>query len=112
MSIYSENYTKVMCGYNKILACIDSVETREQLECIPIMVENWINLADTYCDHIYYDKTNKHRKKDSSKLGEAVKEMFDDLKSSYEQCISSFEPEEYEGIFKPVKIKGLQEYSK
>ena len=109
MSLYSENYKKMMDGYNKIVNCIASVEYMEQLECIPNMTDAWIVLVDKYCDEIYYDKSNKNRKKDAPQFGEAGKEMFESLKSIYQQKLQEFLPEEYEGNFKPIRVKNLSE---
>ena len=109
MSLYSENYKKMMDGYTKILSCIHSVETVDQLECIPNMVDSWIALVDKYCDSIYYDKTNKFRKKHASQLGEAGKEMFDAMKTIYQNRLVELTPEEYDGVIKPTRIKGFQE---
>lgn len=109
MNLYSENYKKMMDGYSKILDCINSVETLEQLESIPNMVDSWLTLVDHYCDEVYWDKTNKSRKKDAPRLGDAGKEMFEAIKSLYQQRLQELSPREYEGVFKPIHVKGFQE---
>jgi len=109
MSMYSESYAKILNGYNKISACIESTETQEQLTCITNMVESWVSLADKYCTAVYRDKTNKNRRKDSNALGEVCVGMFEDLKGQYQERLQGFTPEEYEATFTPKRIKGLAE---
>ena len=109
--MYGINYKKMMDGYNKINTTIESVQTPEQLECIPRMIESWVNLMDKYCDQIYADKANKTRKKDTNVFAESGSGMFNDLVKNYQQKQQEFGPNEYEGVFKPVRVKGLPEIS-
>jgi hypothetical protein len=109
MSTYSENYKKVMDGYTKIYNTIVSVEVFEQLECIPNMVDNWINLIDRYCDEVYYDKTNRSRKADAHSLGNMGRQMFQELKQLYQGRLQALQPREYEGGFKPCRVKSIAE---
>ena len=109
MSKYSENYNKVYAGYVKIQACIDSCKTIDQLDVIETLVNNWVNLINQYCDEVYrYDKKGK---KWADQLGEAGRGMFDDIKELYQATLESFKEREYVGVFKPVRIKSLQEYA-
>lgn len=109
MSTYSKNYKKVTDGYNKILDCIKSSEYLEQLECIPTMIESWLGCVDVYCDEIFFDRSNRHRKKDADKLAESSVSMFEELKSTLQLTMKTLTPEEYDGVFKPVRVKGLNE---
>ena len=109
MSLFSEHYKQMMDGYNKILSCIDSVEIMSQLECIPNMIDSWICLVDHYCDEIYYDKSNKSRKSDASRLGDSAKEMYESMKFLFQQRFGELSPEEYEGKWHPVKVSGFDE---
>jgi len=111
MSTYSENYQKLLDGYNKIQYTIDSVEELEQLECVSKMADGWVSLADKWAEQVYLDKSNKNRKKDTTRFIEAGKEMFEDIHGLYQQKIQELQPIEYEDTFKPVRIKGLQEYA-
>ena len=109
MSLYSENYSRIMDGYNKILDTIKSVEQLEQLECIPNMIDNWIKLVDKYCNDVFYDKTNPNRKKDAPRLGEVGMKMFEVMKQLYQDRVEELTPPEYNGLFKPKRVKSLQE---
>lgn len=117
MSVFTENYQKLQEGYNKILACIDSLNDEDQLNYINNMTNNWINLADMYCDQVYNDKSGGWkwtRKKNANALGDAVKTMFDDINNKFrakgeELLQNSLYTKEYEGKFKPVRIKNLSE---
>ena len=109
MSKYSENYTKVYEGYTKILACIESCETINQLNVIETLVNNWVNLLDFYCDEVY--RCDKHGWKLADQLGDAGKGMFDDIKEVYQMNLESFQELPYEGGFAPIRIKSIQEYA-
>lgn len=109
MSIFSENYKKLNDGFIKINACIETAQAPEHMTVIAKMIQSWLGLADAYCDDVYFDKTNRHRKTDADRLGNAVKEMFDELNSTFTEQMSAFTPEDYEASFKPVRIKGLHE---
>lgn len=109
MSLYSENYTKMTIGYNKINATISSVETNEQLECIPRLIESWVNLVDKYCDEVFNDKISSTHKKDASRLGETCSVMFEELKAQYQLKREELTPEEYKEVFKPKRVKSIVE---
>ena len=111
MSIFSENYRKIIDGYYKISATINSINSQEHLACIPQMVENWVNMADTYCDQIYNDRSNRHRKKDANRLGDVCKIMFDDLSNMHQQKFQEFAQSEYTGVYPLKKINGLETYT-
>ena len=109
MSTYSEKYQKMIAGYNKIISCIDSIEYPEHLECVPTIVENWVNLLETYEDNIYRDRRNRNRKKDAERFAEAATEMFKDINEVYNQRVCELAPVEYTGVSQPVRIRGIQE---
>lgn len=109
MSIFSENYKKLNDGFVKINACIETAETPEHMNVIAKMIQSWLGLADIYCDDVYFDKTNRHRKTDANRLGDAVKEMFNELNSAFAERMSAFTPEDYETSFKPHRVKDLRE---
>ena len=112
MSTYSKNYSKMMDGYNKILATIDSVELEEEMLCIPTLISNWVGLIDKWCDEIYRDKSIHwiwNRKREASNFGNAGMGMFEILKQTYEDKSKMFVQEEYDGSFQPTRIKSMQE---
>lgn len=109
MSKYGENYKKMLDGYNKIVACIESVGYVEQLECISNLADNWLGLIDHYGDEIYNDKSNWHRKKEADQFCEAGVKMFEDLKNIYQQRLQELAPQGYEGGFCPVRVKNIYE---
>ena len=111
MSVYFENLTKVHDGYNKIVDTINSITIPEQLSCISNMVDGWVDLGDMYCEQVWKDKSNKHRKRDSNKLAEIINVLFNDLKQVFEQRIQDLQPEPYDGIYNTTRIKGLNEIS-
>lgn len=110
MSVYSENYKKVLAGYVKILNSIDSLTHSGQLACIPNMLNSWVDLVDMYCTEVAHDKTSVHRKRNADKLCTAAKEMFDDLKGFFQFRSGELAPEEYTGVFKNVRVKPLNEF--
>ena len=109
MSIYSINYQKVTDGYNKIMRIIESTEIPEHTDCIPRLVDSWVNLVDHYCDQVYVDRSNRNRKSDANRLGDTAAKMFESIKETYENKMQQFAPEEYEGNFKPCRVKSLPE---
>ena len=109
MSKYSENYKKINDGYNMILATIDSTETFEQLQCIPNMVDNWVDLVDHYCNVVYCDRKDKNRKKNTNQLADLAKMMIEDLKGSYQEVLAELTPEPYEGHHLPIRVKTMWE---
>ncbi len=111
MSIYSVNYKKMLDGYNKIVACIESVKYAEQLECISNLADNWVSLMDKYSDDIYGDRSNcRHKRKvEVEQFCRAGENMFQDLKALYQQRLQDFIPREYEGGFKPLRVKNIYE---
>ena len=109
MSKYSENYKKTTDGYNKIMLCIDTAVVLPQLECIPNIVDNWVDLVELYCNQVAQDKKDRHRKKNANQLAEVAKGMFENLKSRYQYALQVLSPKDYEGNFRPVKVKTIQE---
>ncbi len=109
MSKYSECYKKIFDGYTKIIACIDSCDTIEQTQSITNLVESWVGLIDFYCDLVWDDRSNRHRKADAISLGEVSKMMFDEVNVTFSEKMKTFIEPEYEASFKPVRIKGLPE---
>lgn len=109
MSKFSENYKKLSDGFIKIGACIETAEAPEHMTVITKMIQSWLTLADKYCDEVYFDKSNRHRKADADRLGNAVKEMFDDLNPRFAERVAEFTPEDYEATFKPTRVKTLSE---
>lgn len=109
MSKYSENYKKTTDGYNKILLCIDTAIVLQQLECIPNIVDNWVDLVELYCNQVARDKKDRHRKKNANELADVAKGMFETLKARYQYALQVLSPREYEGNFRPVKVKTIQE---
>ena len=109
MSKYNENYTKVNDGYLKIIACIDSCETPEQMTAVENMVNLWVNLIDYYCDQVH--DSDWRGKKWAESLAQAGVVMFNDIKELFQEKMNEFQPEEYTGVYKPVRIKNLSEYA-
>ena len=109
MSKYSENYKKTTDGYNKIMLCIDTAIALPQLGCIPNIVDNWVDLVELYCNQVAQDKKDRHRKKNANQLVEVAKGMFEDLKGRYQYALQVLSPKDYEGNFRPVRVKTLQE---
>ncbi len=109
MSKYSENYTKVNEGYLKILNCIDSCEDPEQMTAVENMTNLWVNLIDYYCDQV--QTFDKRGRKLAESLAQAGVQMFNDIKERFQEKMVDFEPEEYTGMYKPVRIKNLREYA-
>ena len=109
MSKYGENYKKMLDGYNKIVACIESTEFIEQLECVSNLADNWVNLMDHYGDEVYHDRSNRNRRKDANRLCDAGVKMFDELKEIYQQRLQQLTPQEYEGAFHPIRVKNIYE---
>lgn len=112
MSVYSENYSKMLKGYNKILRVIKSVEIEDEMSCIPTLINNWVNMVDKWCNEVYHDRSIRgvwNKKRESSNLGNAGMKMFTDIKNEYQKLVDEFTQDEYTGSFQPVRIKGLQE---
>ena len=114
MSKFSINYTKTSQGYNKILDCIHSCETPEQLESTKNMIQSWINLAEHYCNEVSRDKNEGPRRKRimyANTLGKRVGNMYNDIEQNYNCVAATFLPKEYEGCWAPIRIKSIQEYA-
>lgn len=111
MNKFTENYSKVLEGYEKTKKCIESVDSILHIPYSQKMFECWVNLLDYYCDQVYHDKENCHRKRDADTLGEAAAHMFESLKNTFEQKLHEFAEPEYEGSFAATRIKSLQEYA-
>ena len=111
ISVYFKSLNKVNNGYLKIISTIDSIIIPDQLQCISNMIDNWVNLMDTYCNDVYYDKKNKHRKKYADKLADICEILFNDIKQRYQEKIESITPKEYTGLCDTTRIKGLNEIS-
>ncbi len=109
MSLFSERYQLILDGYNKILNCIETSENIIHLECISNMINSWLNLAEQYCNEVYYDRSDKTRKVNASKLADSLKEMFESIKEFAQQRANELSPEEYEGKWHPVKVYGFDE---
>lgn len=109
MSIYSKNLNKVNDGYLKILSTIDSIMNPDQLQCISNMVDGWVDLMDMYCNEVYCDRSNKYRKKNADSLASVGEMLFNDIKQKFQEKIDSFNQEEYTGIYKTTRIKGINE---
>lgn len=99
----------MMDGYNKICKCIQSIEDSSQNQCVANLINNWLTMVDKWCDEVYHDKTNRHRKKDTNKLGDLCAEMFEQLKNMCEQKSEEFEDDDYIAVSPAVHIKSLQE---
>jgi len=109
MSKYGENYKKMLDGYNKIVSCIESAVYIEQLECVSNLADNWVNLMDHYADEIHSDRSNRKRRKDANQFCESGAKMFEELKNIYQQRLQQLAPEDYEGGFRPMRIKNIYE---
>ena len=114
MSVYSDNYNKTLAGYNKIKSCIESCETLEHLEGVQRIINSWLDVVGNYAEEIFCDKSignRRKRKKAAEDYSQVIATMFSDIKSNFENKNMELIPEDYESIYKPVRIRSIQEYN-
>ena len=61
------------------------------------------------CESVYKDKSNRHRKRDAIKLEDTCLKIVDSIKAMFQEKANEFAPDEYEGGFRPIRVKNLRE---